>query len=136
MKGDGRIGRDAVDGFRHDDDNSDNHDRQYVTIYESYMKKYREDLQKCVVLKVLHSRRVMLDVEIVSEKPFRYFTPFPLPHRFHGMSLADVVKFTLMAQDFGRPSLPDVATQKNTLAFQIFFIQSNANGLKGMEVQQ
>ena len=82
MKGDGRIGRDAIDGYRHDDDNSDNHDRQYVTIYESYIKKYRDDLQKCVVLKVLHSRRIMLDVEIVSEKPFRYFTPFPLPHRF------------------------------------------------------
>jgi len=41
-----------------------------------------------------------------------------------------------MAQDFGQHFLPDVAELKNILAFQIFFIQSNANGLKGMEVQQ
>ena len=31
----------------------------------------------------------MLDMELVSEMPFRTFTPFPLPHRFYGMSLAD-----------------------------------------------
>ena len=117
MKGDGRIGRDAVDGFRHDDDNSDNHDRQYVTIYESYMKKYREDLQKCVVLKVLHSRRVMLDVEIVSEKPFRYFTPFPLPHRFHGMSLADVLFDIQKTQSSLKRGVVDHTFMTNTSRF-------------------
>ena len=88
---DGGLGRDSVDGYRHDDLNDSDHDREHVTIYESYLKKFRDDLQKCVVLKVLHSRTVVLDIEIVSEKPFRYFTPFPLPHRFHGMSLADVL---------------------------------------------
>jgi len=88
---DGGLGRDSVDGYGHNDMSDSDHDREHVTIYESYLKKFRDDLQKCVVLKVLHSRTVVLDIEIVSEKPFRYFTPFPLPHRFHGMSLADVL---------------------------------------------
>ena len=117
MKGDGRIGRDAIDGYRHDDDNSDNHDRQYVTIYESYIKKYRDDLQKCVVLKVLHSRRIMLDVEIVSEKPFRYFTPFPLPHRFHGMSLADVLFDIQKTQSSLKRGVVDHTFMTNTSRF-------------------
>ena len=117
MNGDGRIGRDAIDGYRHDDDNSDSHDRQYVTIYESYLKKYRDDLQKCVVLKVLHSRRVMLDVEIVSEKPFRYFTPFPLPHRFHGMSLADVLFDIQKTQSSLKRGVVDHTFMTNTSRF-------------------
>jgi len=117
LKGDGRLGRDSVDGFRHDDDNSESQDRQYVTVYESYLKKYRPDLQKCVVLKVLHSRRHLLDVEIVSEKPFRYFTPFPLPHRFHGMSLADVLFDIQKTQSSLKRGVVDHTFMTNTSRF-------------------
>ena len=89
----------------------------FMTIYESYLKKYRDDLQKCVVLKVLHSRRVMLDVEIVSEKPFRYFTPFPLPHRFHGMSLADVLFDIQKTQSSLKRGVVDHTFMTNTSRF-------------------
>ena len=91
LNDEGRIARDSVDEFGSEDGYESDNDRQYVTIYESYLKKYRSDLKKCVYLKVLHSRTTILDIEMVSEKPFRYFTPFPLPHRFYGMSLADVL---------------------------------------------
>ena len=88
-----------------------------VTIYESYIKKYRQDLKKCVNLKCLHSRRVMLDVEIVSEMPFRYFTPFPLPHRFHGMSLADVLFDIQKTQSSLKRGVVDHTFMTNTSRF-------------------
>ena len=92
LKEDGSLGRDSVDSFRKDSTNlNDDRDREYVTVYESYIKKHDPDLNECVYYKCIHSRRVMLDMELVSEMPFRSFCPFPLPHRFYGMSLADVV---------------------------------------------
>mgnify|MGYP000925049693 FL=1 len=114
---DGSLGRDSVDGYRHDDDADGDHDRGYVTVYESYLKKYREDLQKCVILKVLHSRRALLDVEIVSSKPFRYFTPFPLPHRFHGMSLAEVLFDIQKTQSSLKRGVVDHTFMTNTSRF-------------------
>lgn len=92
LKEDGSLGRDSIDSFRKDATLlNDDDDRQYVTVYESYIKKHDESINECVFYKVIHSRRVMLDVELVSEMPFRAFCPFPLPHRFYGMSLADVI---------------------------------------------
>ena len=90
LKEDGSIGRDSVDSFRHDRFGlDDSRDREYVTLYESYIKRHDPEINECVYYKCIHSRRVMLDIELVSEMPFRAFTPFPLPHRFYGMSLAD-----------------------------------------------
>jgi hypothetical protein len=90
LKEDGSIGRDSVDSFRHDRFGlDDSRDREYVTLYESYIKRHDPEINECVYYKCIHSRRVMLDIELVSEMPFRTFTPFPLPHRFYGMSLAD-----------------------------------------------
>ena len=114
---DGSLGRDSVDSFRHDEYEDSDSDREYVTIYESYIKKYREDLNKCVFLKVMHSRRVMLDVEMVSEKPFRYFTPFPIPHRFHGMSLADVLFDIQKTQSSLKRGVVDHTFMTNTSRF-------------------
>ena len=114
---DGSLGRDSVDGFRKDDHYDSDNDRQHVTIYESYIKKYRDDLKKCVYLKVLHSRNVLLDKEIVSEKPFRYFTPFPLPHRFHGMSLADVLFDIQKTQSSLKRGVVDHTFMTNTSRF-------------------
>jgi len=90
FKEDGSLGRDSIDSNRADNFGSnDSKDREYVTLYESYIKRYDPEINACVYYKCLHSRRVMLDMELVSEMPFRTFTPFPLPHRFYGMSLAD-----------------------------------------------
>jgi hypothetical protein len=90
LKEDGSIGRDSVDSFRHDRFGLDDaRDREYVTLYESYIKRHDPEVNECVYYKCIHSRRVMMDVELVSDMPFRTFTPFPLPHRFYGMSLAD-----------------------------------------------
>lgn len=114
---DGSLGRDSVDSFRHDDYEDSDRDREYVTVYESYIKKYRDDLRKCVFLKVLHSRRVLLDIEIVSEKPFRYWTPFPLPHRFHGMSLADVLFDIQKTQSSLKRGVVDHTFMTNTSRF-------------------
>lgn len=114
---DGSLGRSSIDSLRKDDSYESDNDREYVTIYESYLKKYRSDLKKCVYLKVLHSRRALLDVEMVSEKPFRYFTPFPLPHRFHGMSLADVLVDIQKTQSSLKRGVVDHTFMTNTSRF-------------------
>ena len=83
MLHEGSLGRDSVDSFRSDrfglDDSTD---REYVTLDESYIKRYDEQINACVFYKCIHSRNTMLDTEIVSEIPFRTFTPFPLPTDF------------------------------------------------------
>ena len=114
---DGSLGRSSIDSLRKDESYESDNDREYVTIYESYLKKYRSDLKKCVYLKVLHSRRALLDVEMVSEKPFRYFTPFPLPHRFHGMSLADVLVDIQKTQSSLKRGVVDHTFMTNTSRF-------------------
>lgn len=114
---DSSLGRDSFDNFRSDEHEESDRDREYVTVYESYIKKYRPDLKKCVFLKVVHSRRVVLDKEIVSEKPFRYFTPFPIPHRFHGMSLADVLLDIQKTQSSLKRGVVDHTFMTNTSRF-------------------
>lgn len=114
---DGASGRDSFDNFGSSNHYESDRDREYVTVYESYIKKYREDLQKCVFLKVVHSRKVVLDKEIVSEKPFRYFTPFPIPHRFHGMSLADVLLDIQKTQSSLKRGVVDHTFMTNTSRF-------------------
>ena len=112
---DGSIGRDSIDQFRHDDMNlDDDRDREYVTIYESYLKKYDPELNACVIIKCIHSRKIMLDQEVVSEMPFQAFTPFPLPHRFHGMSLADVLCDLQKTQSSLKRSVIDHVFSTNT----------------------
>lgn len=114
---DGSLGRDSFDSYRSSQHDEMDYDREYVTVYESYIKKYRSDLKKCVFLKVLHSRSVVLDKEIVSEKPFRYFTPFPIPHRFHGMSLADVLLDIQKTQSSLKRGVVDHTFMTNTSRF-------------------
>ena len=114
---DGGDGRDSVDSSSTKSHFDADNDREYVTVYESYIKKYRDDLKKCVFLKCFHSRTVLLDVEIVSEKPFRYFTPFPLSHRFHGMSLADVLFDIQKTQSSLKRGVVDHTFMTNTSRF-------------------
>jgi len=114
---DGSLGRDSIDGYRPDDGYEGTKDREYVTVYESYLKKYRSDLNKCVYLKCVHSRNVLFDMEMVSEKPFRYFTPFPLPHRFYGMSLADVLFDIQKTQSSLKRGVVDHTFMTNTSRF-------------------
>ncbi len=114
---DGALGRDSFDEFRSTEHYESDRDREYVTVYESYIKKYRYDLKKCVYIKVIHSRKVLLDKEIVSEKPFRYFTPFPIPHRFHGMSLADVLLDIQKTQSSLKRGVVDHTFMTNTSRF-------------------
>lgn len=114
---DGSLGRDSIDDFSRSSRADADYDQQHVTIYESYTRKYRDDLRKCVYLKVLHSRKVVLDMEIVSEMPFRYWTPFPLAHRFHGMSLADVLCDIQMTQSSLKRGVVDHTFMSNTSRF-------------------
>lgn len=84
-------GRDDIDGYRLDDWDPSEDERQFVDVRESYRREYREDLNKNVLVKYIHSKRVLLDTETVSAHPFLAFTPIPIPHKFYGLSLAELL---------------------------------------------
>ena len=86
--------RDDIDGRLRDDWDPAETERQFVTVYESYQRRYSETLRKCLLIKAIHSKRVLLDYEIVSEAPYLEFVPIPLPHKFYGLALAEIITHT------------------------------------------
>lgn len=108
-------GRDSFDEQGIDNKFFDDHpNRAKVTIYESYIRIYDPDVESRVTLKVIHSRRVLLDSEIVESHPFRGWTPFPIPHKAIGMSLADVMMDIQKSQSSLKRSVIDNAFMTNT----------------------
>ncbi len=108
-------GRDSFDEQGIDNKFFDDHpNRAKVTIYESYIRIYDPDVESRVTLKVIHSRRVLLDSEIVESHPFRGWTPFPIPHKAIGMSLADVMLDIQKSQSSLKRSVIDNAFLTNT----------------------
>lgn len=112
---DSTLGRDSYDEFSAETYMRDDHpNRSYVTIYESYIRIFDPEVDTRVTAKVIHSRRVMLDMEIVESHPFRGWCPFPIPHKAIGMSLADVTMDIQKSQSSLKRSVIDNAFMTNT----------------------
>lgn len=108
-------GRDSYDEFSVEARGTDDHpNRSHVTIYESYIRIYDPDVESRVTMKVLHSRRVLLDMEKVESHPFRGWSPFPIPHKAIGLSLADVLMDIQKSQSSLKRSVIDNAFLTNT----------------------
>nr|BAR33232.1 portal protein [uncultured Mediterranean phage uvMED] len=82
--------RDSNDGRSPDDWNPIEVEREPVTVYESYQRRYSENLRKCLLVKAIHSKGVLLDYEIVSTIPYFVYSPIPDSHKFYGLSLAEL----------------------------------------------
>lgn len=112
---DGTLGRDSFDEFSENTMMRDDHpNRSHVTVYESYIRIYDPDVDSRVTMKVLHSRRVLLDVEKVESHPFRGWSPFPIPHKAIGLALADVLADIQKSQSSLKRSVIDNAFLTNT----------------------
>lgn len=108
------LGRDSYDEFTEDRMKDDHPNRSFVTVYESYIRIFDPEVDTRCTLKVLHSRRVMLDVEKVESHPFRGWCPFPIPHKAIGLSLADVLTDIQKSQSSLKRSVIDNAFMTNT----------------------
>lgn len=112
---DSTQGRDSYDEFSENTMMRDDHpNRSHVTVYESYIRIYDPDVDSRVTMKVLHSRRVLLDIEKVQSHPFRGWSPFPVPHKAIGLSLADVLLDIQKSQSSLKRSVIDNAFMTNT----------------------
>lgn len=112
---DSTSGRDSFDEVSGSTPSSDDHpNRRYVTIYESYLRIYDPETKTRRTLKVIHSRRTILDTEIVEKHPYRAWCPYPLPHKAIGMSLADVMMDIQKSQSSLKRSVIDNAFMTNT----------------------
>jgi hypothetical protein len=112
---DSTLGRDSVDANSAQHMMRDDHpNRRFVTIYESYMRIYDPELGHRVTVKAIHSRRTLLDFEIVERHPYRGWCPFPIPHKPIGMSLADVTVDIQKSQSSLKRSVIDNAFMTNT----------------------
>lgn len=107
-------GRDSYDEFSEDRMNDDHPNRAFVTVYESYIRIYDPGVDARCTLKVIHSRRVLLDTEKVESHPFRGWCPFPIPHKAIGLSLADVLLDIQKSQSSLKRSVIDNAFMTNT----------------------
>lgn len=108
------LGRDSYDEFSEDRMKDDHPNRAFVTVYESYIRIYDPDVDTRCTLKVIHSRRVLLDAEKVESHPFRGWCPFPIPHKAIGLSLADVLLDIQKSQSSLKRSVIDNAFMTNT----------------------
>lgn len=112
---DSTLGRNSIDSSGSETVVSDDHpNRRRVKIYESYMRIYDPDLNSRVTVKAIHSRRVLLDFEVVERHPYRAWCPFPIPHKPIGMSLADVTADIQKSQSSLKRSVIDNAFMTNT----------------------
>jgi len=112
---DGTQGRDSFDEYSAEMHMRDDHpNRRYVTIYESYLRIYDPDTKTRRTLKAIHSRRTLLDTEVVETHPYRAWCPFPIPHKAVGMSLADVMMDIQKSQSSLKRSVIDNAFMTNT----------------------
>lgn len=111
----GIEGRSAYDETTAISQMRDDHpNRSFVTIYESYIRIYDPEVENRVTLKVIHSRRTILDMEKVENHPYRGWCPFPIPHKAIGMSLADVTMDIQKSQSSLKRSVIDNAFMTNT----------------------
>jgi hypothetical protein len=111
----GIEGRSAFDETTSINQMRDDHpNRSYVTIYESYVRVYDPDVESRVTLKVIHSRRTILDTEKVENHPYRGWCPYPIPHKAIGMSMADVTMDIQKSQSSLKRSVIDNAFMTNT----------------------
>lgn len=74
------------------DDIRDDQGMQEVTVIEGYVKVDYDGDGISELRKVTVVGKSVLSNEVVDRKPFHSITPIPLPHKLHGLAVADLVK--------------------------------------------
>ncbi len=87
---------------------------QEVWVYESYLKSDQDDDGIAELIRVVTAGSVILEQEPVDRKPFATLTPIKIPHKFFGMSMADLtMDLQLMKSTLQRSLLDNMYMQNH-----------------------
>ena len=121
-----RINRFAWDGTYDVTDSEESTDplSRRIQLVEGYYKVDYEKKGRLVWLRMVWAGNQIFEKEIVEDHPFCSFAPFPVPHKFDGQSVYDVIESTMRAQTGLLRSKIDNSVQRNIVRF---LVDSNMN---------
>ena len=102
-----------------------------VQLVEGYYKVDYEKNGRLVWLKMVHAGDVVFEKHIVDDHPFASFAVFPIPHKFDGQSVLDVIESTMLSMTALLRSKVDNSIQRN-----IVRILGNRKGIDDRGFQQ
>jgi len=102
---------------------------QLVEIYESYMNLEMDDSEIAVLHKITHSGNEILDIEPIDYKPFSAICPLPIPHKFYGLSIAELIQDVQLIRSTLTRNLLDNMYLSNNGRFQVVEGQVNIDDL-------
>ncbi len=100
-----------------------------VQIYESYVKLDMDGTGISVLHKICHSGSELLDIEPIDYIPFSTICPIPIPHKFHGLSVAETVEDIQLIRSTLTRNLLDNMYLSNNGRFQVVEGQVNIDDL-------
>ncbi len=100
-----------------------------VQVYESYLKFDMDGSGISVLHKVLHAGSELLDVEPIDYIPFSTVCPIPIPHKFHGLSVAETIEDVQLIRSTLTRNLLDNMYLSNNGRFQVVEGQVNIDDL-------
>ena len=100
-----------------------------VEIYESYMNLEMDDSEIAVLHKITHSGNEILDIEPIDYKPFSAICPLPIPHKFYGLSIAELIQDVQLIRSTLTRNLLDNMYLSNNGRFQVVEGQVNIDDL-------
>jgi hypothetical protein len=135
------LGGDSLDHFterlaRFEFDRSDAFGRdttekalQEVWVYESYLKSDQDDDGIAELLRVVTAGNIILEQEPVDRKPFSTLTPIKIPHKFFGLSMADLTMDLQLMKSTLQRNLLDNMYMQNHGRFAVMEGQVNLDDL-------
>lgn len=121
---------------RYEFDNSSNLGREStekalkeIWVYESYLKSDQDGDGIAELIRVVTAGNLILDQEPVDRKPFATLTPIKIPHKFFGLSMADLTMDLQLMKSTLQRSLLDNMYMQNHGRFAVMEGQVNLDDL-------
>lgn len=102
---------------------------QLVEIFESYINLEIDDSEIAVLHKVTHAGNEILDIEPIDYKPFSAICPLPIPHKFYGLSIAELIQDVQLIRSTLTRNLLDNMYLANNGRYQVVEGQVNIDDL-------
>ena len=102
---------------------------ELVEIFESYLNLEMDDSEVAVLHKVTHAGNEILDIEPIDYKPFSAICPVPIPHKFYGLSIAELVQDVQLIRSTLTRNLLDNMYLANNGRYQVVEGQVNIDDL-------
>lgn len=96
---------------------SNTKEMEKVVLYEAYRKIDIEGNGVAKLYKCYYCSGKLLSYEEVSEIPFNVFSPYPISHKFYGMSVYDIIKHIQMSKSVIQRQIIDNLVLTNNAKF-------------------